>query len=135
MLILGLLGMYFDAVVVFVTNSSLLFRFAMAILWFIVSVKSCFGFIWLYYAFLSEHTEQVSTYCACSQMKHLFSTSCFTLFFLLLYTYLVTYLSKILVYTASKTKRNYIKKIEEKIRVSVQGVESLWSDCRFIPAD
>ena len=28
--ILGLLGMYFDAVVVFVTNSSLLFRFAMA---------------------------------------------------------------------------------------------------------
>ena len=38
------------------------------------------------YAFLSEHTEQVSTYCACSQMKHLFSTSCFTLFFLLLYT-------------------------------------------------
>ena len=32
--ILGLLGiMYFDAVVVFVTNSSLLFRLAMAILW------------------------------------------------------------------------------------------------------
>ena len=33
MLILGLLGMYFDAVVVFVTNSSVLFRLAMAILW------------------------------------------------------------------------------------------------------
>ena len=30
--ILGLLGMYFDAVVVFVTNSSLLFRLAVAIL-------------------------------------------------------------------------------------------------------
>ena len=33
MLILGLLGMYFDAVVVFVTKSSLLFRLAVAILW------------------------------------------------------------------------------------------------------
>ena len=33
MQILDLLGMYFDAVVVFVTNFSLLFRFAMAILW------------------------------------------------------------------------------------------------------
>ena len=33
MLILGLLSMYFDAVVVFVTNSSLLFRLAVAILW------------------------------------------------------------------------------------------------------
>ena len=32
MLILGLLGMYFDAVVVFVTKSSLLFRLAVAIL-------------------------------------------------------------------------------------------------------
>ena len=32
MQILGLLGMYFEAVVVFVTNSSLLFRLAMAIL-------------------------------------------------------------------------------------------------------
>ena len=32
MLILGLLGMYFDAAVVFITNSSLLFRLAMAIL-------------------------------------------------------------------------------------------------------
>ena len=31
-LILGLLGMYFDAAVVFVTNSSLLFRLAVAIL-------------------------------------------------------------------------------------------------------
>ena len=32
-LILGLLGMYFDASVVFVTNSSLFFRLAVAILW------------------------------------------------------------------------------------------------------
>ena len=32
MLILGLLGIYFDAVVVFVTKSSLLFRLAVAIL-------------------------------------------------------------------------------------------------------
>ena len=32
MQILGLFGMYFDAAVVFVTNSSLIFRFAMAIL-------------------------------------------------------------------------------------------------------
>ena len=37
MQILGLLGMYFDAAVVFITNSSLLFRFAMAILWYILS--------------------------------------------------------------------------------------------------
>ena len=34
MLILGLLGMYFDAVVVFVTSQTLLFRLALAILWF-----------------------------------------------------------------------------------------------------
>ena len=33
MLILDLLGMYFDAAMVFVTNSSLLFRMAMAMLW------------------------------------------------------------------------------------------------------
>ena len=33
MLILGLLGMYFDAVVVFVTKSSLLFKLTVAILW------------------------------------------------------------------------------------------------------
>ena len=32
MLILGLLGMYFDAAVVFVTSQTLLFRLAMAIL-------------------------------------------------------------------------------------------------------
>ena len=34
MQILGLLGMYFDAMVVFVTSRSLLFRLAVAILWF-----------------------------------------------------------------------------------------------------
>ena len=33
MLILGLIGMYFDAVVVFVTSQILLFRLALAILW------------------------------------------------------------------------------------------------------
>ena len=33
MQILGFLGMYFDAAVVFVTNSSLLFRLATTILW------------------------------------------------------------------------------------------------------
>ena len=33
MLILGLLGMYFDAAVVFVTKSSLFFKLAVAILW------------------------------------------------------------------------------------------------------
>ena len=33
MKILGLLGMYFDAGVVFVTSHSLLFRFPLAILW------------------------------------------------------------------------------------------------------
>ena len=37
MQILVLLGMYFDAVVVFVTNYLLVFRFAMAILWYILS--------------------------------------------------------------------------------------------------
>ena len=36
MQVLGFLGMYFDAAVVFVTNSSLLFRLAMAILWHLV---------------------------------------------------------------------------------------------------
>ena len=36
MLILGLLGMYFDAAVVFVTSQTLLFRLALAILWYLV---------------------------------------------------------------------------------------------------
>ena len=35
MLILGLLGMYFDAAVVFVTKSSLFFKLAVAILWLV----------------------------------------------------------------------------------------------------
>ena len=39
MLILGLLGMYFDAGVVFVTNSSLLIRLAAAILWCVALLK------------------------------------------------------------------------------------------------
>ena len=34
MLILVLLGMYFDAVVVFVTSQTLLFRLDLAILWY-----------------------------------------------------------------------------------------------------
>ena len=33
MLILGLLGMYFDAALVFVTSQTILFRLALAILW------------------------------------------------------------------------------------------------------
>ena len=37
MLILGLLGKYFDAAMVFVTKSSLLFRLAVAILWNAIS--------------------------------------------------------------------------------------------------
>ena len=39
MQILVPLGMYFDAAVVLVTNSLLLFRFAMAILWFAIFLK------------------------------------------------------------------------------------------------
>ena len=27
------------------------------------------------------------------------------------------------------------REVSNKVRVSVQGVESLWGDCRFIPAD
>ena len=37
--ILDLLGMYFDAVVVFVTKSSLLFKLAVVILWFRKNMK------------------------------------------------------------------------------------------------
>ena len=51
MLILGLLGMYFDAAMVFVTNSKLFFTLAVAILChstffgdFLVSVGSFFGY-------------------------------------------------------------------------------------------
>ena len=40
MLILDLLGMYFDAAVVFVMNSSLFFRLAVAILWGILNQKN-----------------------------------------------------------------------------------------------
>ena len=49
MQILGLLDMYFDAVVLFVTNSSLLFRFSMAILCQDFDFFNCYGcrlFIW-----------------------------------------------------------------------------------------
>ena len=43
MQILVLLGMYFDAVVVFVTSQTLLFRLALAILWlgFLKSLEKC----------------------------------------------------------------------------------------------
>ena len=48
MLILGLLGMYFDAVVVFVTSQTLLFRLALTILCYvsisndqIINLNSC----------------------------------------------------------------------------------------------
>ena len=43
--IMGLLGMYFDALVVFVTNSSLLFRLANAILLLLFSTVSVLTFI------------------------------------------------------------------------------------------
>ena len=43
MLILGLLGVYFDAAVVFVTKSSLLFMLAVAILWIEFAIKSFFA--------------------------------------------------------------------------------------------
>ena len=42
MLILGLLGMYFDAAVVFFTMASLFFSMAMAVLW----GKKCGGSAW-----------------------------------------------------------------------------------------
>ena len=41
MLILGLLGMYFDAAVVFFTNSSLFFRLAVAILCTAMGGRQC----------------------------------------------------------------------------------------------
>jgi hypothetical protein len=44
MQILGLLGMYFDAVIVFVNNFSPLFRLALGILW--VTTKNREGFHW-----------------------------------------------------------------------------------------
>jgi hypothetical protein len=40
MLILGLLGMYFNAAVIFVRKSSLLFKFAVAILCVYCSIKA-----------------------------------------------------------------------------------------------
>ena len=48
MQILGLLCMYFDAALLFVTSHSLLFRLALAILWvwdISANVKNCFGFV------------------------------------------------------------------------------------------
>ena len=48
MLILGLLVMYFDAAVVFVTKSSLLFRLALAILWLINVSKKIYLSVILY---------------------------------------------------------------------------------------
>ena len=45
MLILGLLGMYFDAAVVFVTNSQLFLRLAVAILWKGSSKYSAYNFL------------------------------------------------------------------------------------------
>ena len=60
MLILVLLGMYFDAAVVFVTKSSLLFRLAVAILCFtLLSKKSCTNFE-LHEFFLSLKNMQLN---------------------------------------------------------------------------
>ena len=47
MLILVLLGMYFDAAVLFVTKSSLLFRLAVSIL--CVGLKKQYDFVWPLY--------------------------------------------------------------------------------------
>ena len=44
MQILGLLGIYFDDVVVFVKKTSLLFRLALAILWFVLTFFINFNF-------------------------------------------------------------------------------------------
>ena len=40
---------------------------------------------------------------------------------------------KILLCNVFKVDKN--EKKSSEVRVSVQGVESLWGDCRFIPAD
>ena len=57
MLILGLLGMYFDAAVVFFTISSLLFRMAMAMLcpaWVIKIIPPPIGESWI--SFFAEES-------------------------------------------------------------------------------
>jgi hypothetical protein len=48
MLILGLLGMYFDGEVVFVTSQTLSFRLALAILWLVCVCTRVWGFGCLY---------------------------------------------------------------------------------------
>ena len=50
MLILGLLGMYFDAAVVFVTSQTLLLKLAVAILWYgrkLGAIRNDKVFFWL----------------------------------------------------------------------------------------
>ena len=56
MLILGLLGVYFDAVVVFFADSSLLFTLTVAILW--LTLKNLIDFLCrLYNLILSSNVE------------------------------------------------------------------------------
>ena len=59
MLILVLLGMYFDAAVVFVKTSSLLFIFALAILWMCNVLENKFEYIKLY--FFSQPNKKLCT--------------------------------------------------------------------------
>ena len=53
MQVLGLLGMYFDAAVVFVTNSSLLFRLVMAILWGVSMTNLKSRVLWVSVSFIA----------------------------------------------------------------------------------
>ena len=58
MLILGLLGIYFDAAVVFFTNSSLLFRLAVAILWqYILESSTYFDVVMDFYALTFQEKD------------------------------------------------------------------------------
>ena len=61
MLILGLLGMYFDAVVVFVTKSSLLFRLAVAILWLVGEIANFLAFLFCDLFMLTFYRENEYT--------------------------------------------------------------------------
>ena len=67
MQILGLLGMYFDAVVVFVTKFSLLFRLALATIccarsWLDISGAEC-------YKIHAKNTDKMYAYCLCHKQS------------------------------------------------------------------
>ena len=63
MLILVLLGMYFDALVVFVTSQTLLFRLALAILWQTTGDKSLLS----YYIYCGHHPIRLNLMVGCSK--------------------------------------------------------------------